>query len=183
MVEFSRDDNLFYCLNRLHSIGKDRVLPSKFIFNIFCDFKIEWSGSGKSSHQSSISESPPKEQILDKIISKSVTSDDILTTSEIAGTLSQDFINAIELLHILHESFTRIGGNGLKREIWQNSSLYRKLGVQLEDVLAVTSGTYPKWCDILTQKVKTCIYDCDITCHLIFNLLLVQVPFSVRISI
>ncbi|OQS07778.1 HECT E3 ubiquitin ligase, partial [Thraustotheca clavata] len=57
---------------------------------------------------------------------------------------------ALRLLQVLHYRY----GNENNTDMWINTRLSRKLRVQLQDVLTITSGSYPGWCDSITREFK-----------------------------
>ncbi|ETV98249.1 hypothetical protein H310_08967 [Aphanomyces invadans] len=134
LAEFAPDDNLFYCLHKIHPTRSLGLVPWKCVFNVFCDFSVRWNNDDAT-----------KPATLSEPLNDVVMADD--------GETSWGppvFTQSVGLLRVLHEQFSA----ELGKDAWLNPRLSRKLRMQLQDVLSVTSGTYPAWCDELVQQSK-----------------------------
>ncbi|RHY30387.1 hypothetical protein DYB32_004341 [Aphanomyces invadans] len=134
LAEFAPDDNLFYCLHKIHPTRSLGLVPWKCVFNVFCGFSVRWNNDDAT-----------KPATLSEPLNDVVMADD--------GETSWGppvFTQSVGLLRVLHEQFSA----ELGKDAWLNPRLSRKLRMQLQDVLSVTSGTYPAWCDELVQQSK-----------------------------
>ncbi|KAF0720504.1 Aste57867_223 [Aphanomyces stellatus] len=136
LVEFAPDDNLFYCLHKIHPNETLGAVPWKCVFNVYCDFHISWPEAKGTSAS-----------LTNSATALSTSSSTSLSLS-VDKTSSAAFTQCVSLLQVLH----RLYGADQPKETWLNPRLSRKLRMQLQDVLSVTSGTYPAWCDELVQQ-------------------------------
>ncbi|CAK4175372.1 unnamed protein product [Aphanomyces euteiches] len=129
LFEFAAEDNLFYCLHTIHPNQNLGSMPWKIVFNVYCDYRITWEDEKKTTNKSNANTS--------------------LSKSGETSSWGPVFAQSINLLETLYRSY----GAEQSKELWLNPRLSRKLRMQLQDVLSITSGTYPTWCDALVQKV------------------------------
>ncbi|KAH9126893.1 hypothetical protein AeMF1_002667 [Aphanomyces euteiches] len=130
LFEFAAEDNLFYCLHTIHPNQNLGSMPWKIVFNVYCDYRITWEDEKKTTNKSNANTS--------------------LSKSGETSSWGPVFAQSINLLETLYRSY----GAEQSKELWLNPRLSRKLRMQLQDVLSITSGTYPTWCDALVQKCK-----------------------------
>ncbi|OQR86737.1 HECT E3 ubiquitin ligase [Achlya hypogyna] len=143
LMSFAADENLLMCLGRLKPLATNaaHVAPWKCIYSLYCDFQVTWDdvlttdGSGgtlalpPTSYRDVVSPvSPPVPSL----------------------SLGSEIDQALALLAALHQAY----GTDANTELWVNTRLSRKLRHQLQDVLSITSGAYPPWCDELTREFK-----------------------------
>lgn len=152
------------------------VPPWKVPFDLQCDFKIEWSGSHRSalasplilpaptgrdevSERSGSDITPSREDMswLQQLNGALPTSPDARNNS----ALSESVTDSIRLLRYLFEfrsSSAAVQGapaaGAVDEDLWTSPRLYNKLESQLQDVLSVCSGIYPKWYDVMITNCK-----------------------------
>lgn len=164
---FPADRNVLSCVEELrdetnatanlHRGERNELLPPwKFTYKIFCDFEVQWIDlSGPSLSAKGRSKKALKNgstQLPIRQVSLFTSKNDSIEVFESRDQkLTLSFSNAVQLLRYLNS-------NNLNSiadiDIWTNPRLYNKMETQLQDVLSMCSGIYPKWCDNIVTRCK-----------------------------
>ncbi|KDO19595.1 hypothetical protein SPRG_21524 [Saprolegnia parasitica CBS 223.65] len=141
LMAFQPEDNLLHCLSRLKpsSAVSSNVAPWKCMYSLYCDFAVLWDDDAASAPVTAAPSTQPTTY-------REVVAPTSHATAQDGDALHQ----ALRLLAVLYKQY----GNDANAEMWVNTRLSRKLRLQLHDVLSITSGSYPSWCDELTRQFK-----------------------------
>ena len=150
LQELNPEENLLWCLQQLYKStdgsSEDQFMQSwNSVCSLFFDVHVNW----KQKHAPAKKEN--KKNTLDE---KKSPFDRIKLRKDHQSTALMDAVELLSILHSLSSPQTIAQHSSPDApSVWKNEALCHRLGAQMDDVLAMASGTFPDWCLDFSTKL------------------------------